>query len=795
MKKLLNEYYKHVEKSFAKDTYSADMYELFFLSQLNMYALQFNPIIIGADNVEHSMSLISLVLAGSGAGKDSAIKFLNPLQIEAEKLFNKIFEKKREILLFNENNESDPGNGMDFVAAKPYKKRKKPLSETLATEHVMKAKSSTDAGLNTYFMTYSLMGFGSVGLSSTEFGQDFQNKDFIKNLEKILEIWDSPSKSASRITNENGAIIFDGIQAGFLGHGAFDEFLKNDKMIESLQTYLTTTMARRGLFFNLPKEKRVEFLEEMYKVNKKKEEKMMNEVLTKDERKSVMRTEETNEHIQNLIKKIYNNVLCKYGELFLNHNKFNLNGGLEKPEIKIRLSRGAEVILHRYKTTMNKKVLDIIKSGRVSDERLRIEIDSRHLKAMRIAAMSAFYNNSSVISESDIEYGIEVTQKSGEYFEEISKPSVIIDDVCQYLINTTDRVTVRDLEVAEVIPQNMAKYRLIDLFERCAEELYQQNKIFRSTMGQNNLIGQIWIENLIETEGNIAKISYSTHQHEGNTYMRTISVPIDKILDIPDIKKIGVSGFKDSSRSKTNVCGLGNTLVFDLDDGTMSIQAAQAALKGMAGFIYPTKSHMKEKSFNTGKKDPLGNDIIEKKTCHRFRIVLLCRQHFPQGGSDSDSEYKQLYKNVATHFGIPFDTVTAEIARFFWVPEEAKTDKNKRIGKIDGDKLLDLTYFIPELKAYHDMQSKSTILDSRKYWDNMSVREILERALKNEKIKGRNSALFSMAMNLFDKNVSEKEIHAHVYDINDKFDSPLDTEEIEKSILSSLAKKFYNKDK
>lgn len=794
MKELEEEYFKHVEKSFKPGSYSTDMYRLMFLSQLNAYALQFNPIIIGPNNIQHSMSLITLSFAGSGAGKDSAIKFLKPLEEKVEKMCLRIFEDKRERLIFSENQEANPVDGMNFTAAKPYKKRKKPLSDTLAVEHVMWAKSSTDAGLNGYYATYSGLGFGSVGLNTTEFGQDFQKKNFIENLEKVLELWDSPSKTASRITNENGAIIFEGVQSAFCGHGAFNEFKKNDKMIDSLQTYLATTLARRGLFVNVSNEENLKFQEIQAKAEEEELIRMEAESLTELEKDEVVKIDATNEHIQKLIEKVYYGVLKVYEKKFIEYNELNSNGNLKRPDVQIKFSRGAERTLHKYKVLMNRKVLEIVKSGKMSDERLRIEIKSRYLKVMRIAAMSAFFNGREVIYEGDVGYGMKVVNKSGEHFEEISKPSVIVDDICHHLLKHDERVTVRDLEAAEVIPMNMTKSRLNDLWERCAEELYQQNKIFRSTMGNGGMVGQIWIENLIETKRNIAKISYSTREHEGDAHMQTISVPIDKILDIPDVKKIGIGGFKDSSRSIGNVQALGNVLIYDLDDGTMSIRQAQAALKGLTGFIYPTKSHEKEKSFNTGRKDPLGNDIIEKKKCARFRIVLLCQQHFPSGG-DSNSEYKQLYKNVAQHFNIPFDTNTCDSARFFWVPDNAKRDLVKKAGKIDGSKLLDLTYFIPELKAYHDMQSKSTILNSRKYWDNMSVREILERALKNEKIKGRNSALFSMAMNLFDKNVSEKEIHDHIYDINDKFDSPLDTEEIEKSILSSLAKKFYNKNK
>lgn len=792
MKDIEEEYFKHVEKSFEPGSYSRAMYRLIFISQLNSYALQFNPIIIGPGDIRHPMSLITLVLSGSGSGKDSAIKFLEPLRNKVDEMCAKIFETKKEALLFEEE-QPNAQDGMNFTAAKPHKMRKKPLSETLSSDHVAWVKSATDAGLNMYYSTYSALGFGSIGLNTSEFGQDFQDKGFVESLEKILELYDSPSKTAARITNEKGAIILEGTQSSCTMHGSFDEFLKNDKMIERLQTYLATSMARRALFVNISDDENLSFFEHKVKANRKKLEIIKGKVLTDDERRQAVKTEKTNKHIQKLIEKVYHNVLEKYGSEFISYNKINSNGNLEKPKLEIKFSRGAEILLLIYQSTMDQKVLDIVKSGRVVDKRLRIEIQSRPLKAMRIAGMSAFYDGRKIISEEDIEYGMDVTNESGKYFEQISKPNIIVEDVCSHLLKSPEKITVRDLEAAEIIPLNMSKYRLNDLFERCAEELYQQNKIFRSTMGNGGMIGQIWIENLIETDGNIAKISYSTQQHEGDTFMKTASIPIDKILDIPDIKKIGVSGFKNSSRSISNVCGLGNVLIYDLDDGKMSIREAQEALRGLTGFIYPTRNHMKEKVTGTT-KDPMGNDIVEKKpACPRFRIVLLCKQHFPQGGGDSNSEYKQLYKNVAMHFNIPFDTAAAEIARFFWVPDNAKRDIVKKAGKIDGDKLLDLTYFIPELKAFHDIQSKSTILNSRKYWDNMSVREILERALKNEKIKGRNSALFSMAMNLFDKNVSEKEIQEHIYDINEKFDSPLDTDEIEKSILSSLAKKFYNK--
>ena len=264
MKKLVDLYFKHVEESFQPGSYSKDMYELMFLGQLNSYMLQFNPIIIGPNNVKHPVSLVSLVLSGSGSGKDSAIKFLEPIRKKVDEANTIVFDKKRDYLLAQEDGgtgqaKSNDSGAPDFETPVKNKSRKRPLDEMLATEHVSWVKSATDAGMNMYYATYSAMGFGAIGLSSTEFGQDFKDKGFREMLEKVLEMWDSPSKVASRITNEKGAIVFEGVQTCCMMHGAFDEFKKNDRMIEDLQTYLSTTMARRALFVKISEDENLRF--------------------------------------------------------------------------------------------------------------------------------------------------------------------------------------------------------------------------------------------------------------------------------------------------------------------------------------------------------------------------------------------------------------------------------------------------------------------------------------------------------------------------------------------------------
>lgn len=791
MKELLDLYYKHVESSFKPGSYSRDMYELLFLSQLNSYALQFNPVIVGPNNVKHPMSLISLVLSGSGSGKDSAIKFLDPLKERVESMCNKIFNAKRDKIIEADGCASgETPDGMNFEIKK-MTDRKKPLGETLATEHVPWVKSATEAGMNMYFATYSSIGFGSIGLSSTEFGQDFKEKSFRDTLEKVLELWDSPSKVASRITNEKGAVIFEGIQSGCVMHGAFDEFKKNDRMIEDLQTYLSTSMARRGLFARVSDEDNLAYFKFKVEANKKRRDELRKEKLTKEQRSEMISESKGSKYMDKIIEMVFDNVLSVHGYRFINFNKLNSNGNLERPEIEIRLSRGAEIMLHIYQTGMEEEVLAIIESGKISDKRLRIEYQSRHLKAMRIAGMSAFYDKRSVINEDDVKYACSFVQRSGAHFAEISKPSIVVDDVCEYLVKTIEKLTVRNLEEAEVIPTGMTKARLADLWERCAEELYQKNMIFRSTMGKSNMIQQIWIERLVETKDDEAHISYSTNESQADVYMQTKTTPIHDILNIEGIKKMGAGGFKNNARSINNIQALGNVLIYDIDDGELSIEQCRNIFAGMCGFMYATKSHLVAKPFNTGNKTPDGAAIVENRICERFRIVLLCKQHFPFGEdkSQANEEYKLLYAEIAKHFGIPFDENAMDSSRFYWIPENANPGIFMNIdNKTRGTNKIDLTHFMPNLKIHNEIMAKSKVFDSKKYWENMSVRDILERCLKDSIIKGgRNSALFSMAMSLKDKHIPYKEIKEHIFDVNDKFDAgSLDEAEISRTILSTL---------
>lgn len=805
MKDLLEIYFNHVEESFEPNSYSKDMYEMLFLSQLNSYMLQFNPVVV-LDGVDHPTSLINLVFSGSGSGKDSAIKFLDPLKEHIDNYYQEIFDKKRNILIDAEECTEDGAvSGASFTITSGNKNRKRSAKDILAEDFVPFVKSATDAGMNLYYETYSMLGFGSIGLSSTEFGQDFKDRSFRETLEKVLELWDSPSKTASRITNEKGAVIFDGVQSSCVMHGAFDEFQKNIKMIDDLRVYLSTTLARRGLFVKVTEEENRKFFEFKVENDRKKLEKMKEVTLSEEEKNSLIDKDPVTEHMKRLIQDVFVNVIKRAGDIVADRNVINDNGGIERTKIKIGVTKGAYQMLQEYKVYLGEECIKINEEASAINKRLIIELQSRFYKALRVAAMSAFYRASNGIIEDDIAYATKFVEKSGKYFREISKPSIIVDDVCNFLLNTVDRITVRNLEEAEIIPPGMTKYKLHDLFDRCAEELYQKNMIFRSTIGKSNMIQQVWIERLVETKGDIAHISYSTHESQADVYMETKSIPIHQILDITDIKKVSAGGFKSNARSINNIEALGNVLIYDIDEGEVTIEQCMNMFSGMSGFIYPTKSHMKPKSFKTKVKDPLsGEFIVEQKICQRFRIVLLCKQHFPFGEdkTQANKEYKLLYAEVAKHFGIPFDSNAMDAARFYWVPEDAKRqivrDKGTFMsinGKTVGKNKIDLTHFMPSLKIHNDIKSKSKLLDKKEYWGNLSIRDILEKCLKDSIVKdSRNSALFSMCMVFKDKQLSFEEIEKHVLDANSKMDEPLPDSEINITILSSLRRKIDERD-
>lgn len=797
MKNKLDLYFKHVERSFGEGTYSKDMYELSFLSILNSYAIQFLPI-INYNGTLSPFSMSSLIFADSGLGKNQSINFLKEITDEVEKIVNNVYGYRYEILnnIINENNVSNTDEGNFKIKAKPKDKSSiKTLFEKFPKEITFFSRNGTVEGLANFWQAYSTLAIGSIGVESSEFADFYAEDSFKKLLETCSEFWNDISPGSLKVTASRGSDKAKNIQSSIRLHGSFARFKKTPALFDSFQTFIVSSLARRTLFFMLNKEEsnrarlsKIKYKESIIK-NKKK-------LACEDGNASCKESGLSPEMIE-LKQLICHDVIQNYADLFISNSKLDANYNFKPINIEFNINRAADYELCKYSLQNDKIAQKYHDLSSEKHTRRANELESRHFKALRIAALSSFFKpkNNRIIDKEDILYGIEVAEKSGKYFAEISKPTIIVDDVCKHLDKIEDKLTIKSLEDAEVIPRNLTKGRLNDLFDRCKEQLYQNNRIFRSTLYNNESIPQVWIEPLEETKDEIAYFTYSTEEAMNNALMTPASVPFYDILKIPEIKKISTGGFINDHRSMNNICKLGNILIYDCDNGDqLSIRQAMDRLQGLTGFIYPTKSNNKPKIIRL--KNKQGEEYEVEKTCNRYRIVLLCKQHLPFGENKeiAEKEFKEIYTMIANHYEIPFDPACRDLSRFVWIPEEAKTEiviQRGRLSEPNQGSMIDLRYYIKNLKMFHDLRSSAKVFENSKFWKSVGVKNILEKCIMNAIQTGnRNTSLLIMALRLKDYGLDFDKIRDYVYLVDDKFpQGSLQSEnknEIENTILKTL---------
>ena len=782
MKELEELYINHAREMFG-DTFSKDMYQMVFLSQLNSYAIQLKPIIKFDGN--HPFSLSIFVAGGTGTGKGASIEFLSPITKEVTEIINDVYKHRYDKLYYELNKKDDIKNG-EFTVTTCDDRHKRELAETFERypkDITLWSRAGTWEGLSQFYQAYSTMGMGSIGVTSNEFADHYQDGNFKKLLETVAEMYNDINPSSLKITASKGAEKASNIQSSVFLAGSFEKFKRTHDLLENFRTFLASSLARRTLFFFLSKEESDNMRVKKIDFKRKKIQQLK-------ESKEFSINHETEYFIE--LKKRILEVIKYYAYVFTVRSNLQPDLSFENLNFVFTINKEAYIRLLDYSLRNNEIANELVHTNKSDKIMLADEIDSRHFKALRVAALSNFYKLEAnrVIDIDDVEYGIEVAEKSGNYYKIISRPTIIVDEICDYLYKAKSKATVKELEDLEIMPRNMSKHQLNCTIDRCKEYAYQNNNIFRSTLQDNSMIPQVWIENLEETKDEIAHITYSTVAEVNDATMKPISLNIYEVLNIPDVKKIGIGGFANDHRHLDNITKLGNVLILDVDDGIkLPAKDAKLRLKGLVGFLYPTKHHRKEK-----------NGVV----CDRYRIILLCKQSFPFGENKktSENEYKGIYRSVCEHFDIPFDSSCCEASRFFWIPDESKSEtilEQGRLSESGKGKLLDLRFFMKNLKISSDMRNYTKKFESKKYWNAIGVKGMLEKTLANAIITGqRNNNLLILALNLMDYGLDYNTIKDYVYDVDSKFPDSLGSlqsegSEIDRTILTTLKKKMEEK--
>lgn len=387
--------------------------------------------------------------------------------------------------------------------------------------------------------------------------------------------------------------------------------------------------------------------------------------------------------------------------------------------------------------------------GMADHEEIRkAELSHRYFKVLKLAGAYAFIDESNEIEMDHLMQAILLVEESGKSFQTILNREKTYVKLAKYIAAVGSEVTHADL--LEALPfyksGNAARNEMITLAIAWG---YKKHIVIKKFFidGIEFFKG----ETLEETDLNQMIVSYSDHW--AYNYL-TERVPFDQLNMLTQQADMHWAnhGFKNGHRAEENVLAGFNMVVIDVDGG-ISLDAVHELLKEYKFMTYTTKRHQKE-----GHGD-------------RFRLILPINYVLEL---DSE-EYKEFMSNITNWLPFKTDEAANQRARK-WETFDGQFHYN-----MDGE-VLDALKFIPKTtknEQYKRSFQQVESLDNLERWFAQRI------AMGN-----RNNQMLKYAMALVDTGMSLIEVTKQVHAFNDKLNNALDRNEIDTTILVSVAKKY-----
>lgn len=377
----------------------------------------------------------------------------------------------------------------------------------------------------------------------------------------------------------------------------------------------------------------------------------------------------------------------------------------------------------------------------------KAELSHRYFKALKFAGALAFVDESTEVEMDHLMSAILLVEESGKSFQTILNREKAYVKLAKYIAAVGSEVTHADLvEALPFYSKGVAARN--EMMTLATAWGYKQHIIIKKTFTDN--IEFFKGETLQETSLDEMIISYSDHW-AFNYLCET--VPFDKLHIVTQQPGYHWSnhGFKAGHRSEENVIAGFNMIALDIDGGT-PLSTAHELLKEYKFMTYTTKRHTEEEN--------------------RYRLIFPINYRLTL---DSD-EYKEFMNSMMS-----------------WLPFNSDEGANQRARKwesnanglyhynMDGE-VLDVLRFIPRTSKNESYKSDIKQLESL---DN------LERWFAQRIATGnRNSNMIKYALALVDSGMELAAVNTQVHLFNKKLSSPLSEEEIDNTILQTVAKRY-----
>lgn len=392
---------------------------------------------------------------------------------------------------------------------------------------------------------------------------------------------------------------------------------------------------------------------------------------------------------------------------------------------------------------------EVMESFRVSDEIRRAEARGRFYKTLKLAGTFAFLDGTPDMTLDQWQAAVKIAEMSANSFYELLDRPPTHARLAQYLTECKGPATIADLvENLPYFPKTGTQQK--DLIKHAVAWGYKNNVIIKRSFADDiELFHADALEATDLTNGITG--SHSNDMTEG---FKPFRVPWD------NLKKLVVKpnhhwcahGFLDGHRRKSNTIAGFNLLVLDCD-GTATLEQARELLKDYTYLIYTTKRHT--------------------DTEHRFRVIIPLSHTLKL----SPDDYSQFMENVFSFLPFTIDEQVKDTSRK-WL-----CNSNAQVFENDG-KCLDVLPFIPKTKK------------AEEYAEFISKKDmpVLERYFYKMIGEGnRNNMLFRYGAVLLDGGYSVEQTKEKIVAFNASLDKPIPIDELEATVLKSIATKAAKK--
>jgi hypothetical protein len=411
-------------------------------------------------------------------------------------------------------------------------------------------------------------------------------------------------------------------------------------------------------------------------------------------------------------------------------------------KMKVEDTTGIELL--RYKIACERSA-DNMKEH---EDIRKAEMSHRYFKSLKLAGAFAFVDQSNEIElEAHLKPAILLVEQSGDAFQNILNREKSYVKLARYVADIGTPVTHADLH--EALPfygrGNAARNEMITLATAWG---YKKHIIIKKTFQDN--IEFFEGEKLQETDLNEIIVSYG--EHWAYNYLGE-KVPFERLHELTQAPGMHWANhhFKNGHRSEENVIPGFNLISIDVDGG-VSLAAVHDMMREWKFLTYTTKSHTEEEN--------------------RFRLILPTNYCLSLDGDD----YKEFMNGLLE-----------------WLPFKSDETANQRAKKwetfhggtyhynLEGE-LLDVLDFIPKTSRNQTYQEQSKELQSL---DN------LERWFAQRMQRGnRNNQMIKFALALVDSGMALPDVSRAVHSFNKKLSNPMNEDEIDSTILVTVAKRF-----